>query len=258
MDRMRKADVLAAFRACPDTGIFPAQFSPAGIAKNNLVIGSFEGKRFCRAKEVFDLYVANILRQHQRFCVVKRDVQMYYLENEPPYTIAINPPEDECIEDEENEIALVARGDGNGHFIFCYYDETFWKDYTADRSSVSVADIPLHQRKRTTIKKDLLFLGRYKTLYSIVGESDDVVFFGIGKQKEKVSFDFSRYGEYITPNHELSNGVLTFYRLVTMEEIEDRIMVSIMNTKREFLQREIDRLEAVLVKRRLELEELAV
>lgn len=256
MDRLRKADVLAAFQACPDTGVFPSSFNPTEVAKDELVIGTFDSKKFCRPKEVFDTYVANILRHHQRFCVVKRDVQMYYVEEEPSYTIAINPPPEECIEDDESEIALVAKGDGNGNFLFCYYDATFWNDYNADKSQVDVAQIPLHKRTLTTIRADLRYLRKYKTLYSLLGEVDEGIFFGIGKQKEKVSFDFLRYGEYITPNPELSNDVLTFYRLLTMDEIADRRMAGTIQAKRQFLQQEINRLEAVLVKRRLELEEL--
>ena len=255
MGEVRKRDVLQAFHTCDQRGDFPADFSVVEMAKHEHPVGSFHGKKFYHAKEILNTYVANILRQRKRFCVVKRDVQMYYQEHCPPYSIAINPPETECYEDDESEIALVARGDGDGHFVFIYYDDAFWDDFTQGAQTRAPANAALERRTDATIRRDLRFLKQSGTLYTMTGDVEDILY-ARKNVAERKSLDLLQYSPYIVENTEDSNDAWIFYTLKTFEQVvQDRQQCMVIH-KKSFLQHEIERLESALIKRRLELEEL--
>lgn len=174
---------------------------------------SFNGKMYRTAQVAINVYLANILRKRKSIGVIKRDVQLHYIEEKKAcYQLCINPRPDECIEDDYYEIALVAKGDGQGNFDYFLYDSTIWEEYQRKY----VRKNYYHQNEKK-FQKAVEFLSKFTSIYKLSGQDE---FFGILQdQKEHIQiYGYDKYlilDEIKTEQH--GKGVVQFFVVNTLE-----------------------------------------
>lgn len=222
-NRPRKEDVQQRFRDAPIRGDI-AQCDTLGIhfiSDCHAKTGLFEGNKYYSARVIFNVYVANILRQHERIAVVRRDVQFYYTDGKKQcYQCCIDPAPSECLETEEYDIALLAKSDGKGNFVYVLYDDIFIEDYTKDISRNRIV------RRNEDVKGIFSFLRQFHTIYRVT-LLDDVVGNLQGATTDDRAFDLSDYEEYVMLDQARTEqegaGHVEFYVPKTLQAYTDEL-----------------------------------
>jgi len=201
MKRPLKEKVYQAIENCPLCGPLELCYKYGVNYKTDVDCGNRRGTfktrpgeriNFKTAKEAINPYLANILRERSRICIIKRDIELHFLDHQETkkYLVVVNPFPEECDSDDEHEVVAIAKSDGNGSFTYFFYEEDFWNDIQQ----------PYMTRKRrqdeplAIIKK----LHRYQYVVKIFVENPQGDFLGITKsgRREKLNDYYASFLVY--------------------------------------------------------------
>ena len=151
--------------------------------------------------------------------MIRRDVQLYYLEGETAYQFAINPKAVELLESEEYEIALIALSDGEGSFKYIFVDEFLWEEYHQDDAEESQKKRGVRiLNPRETLKAIFMKLSKYNTIYQIRNHGEpygDII--GIAANKKQAIL--TQYDEYLEVSG-TSTDMVTVFTVKPLETLQ--------------------------------------
>ncbi len=212
-------------------------------------VGTFEGKKYYSAQVVINVYVANILRQHERVAIIRRDVQFHYADNKKAcYQCCVNPLQEECFDSDEYEVALAAKSDGNGNFEYFLYDDTIMGEYQKSCSRSKGV------RQKEDIQGILEFLQQFNIIYRIRLTEDTTDKLRGADNSGNVKTDLSAYEDFVVLNKERTEaegkGQIEFYTPKTVRYYNDEKDFETLNEQ-------IKRLEEVLKRNKAKRRRLA-
>ncbi len=215
---------------------------------DNQRTGTFEGKKYYSAQVAINVYVANILRQHERVAIIRRDVQFYYVDNKRVcYQCCINPLPEECFDSEEYEIALAAKSDGNGNFEYFLYDDTIMGEYRKACSRSKGI------RQKEDVQGILKFLQQF-TIYRIRLTPTTIDKLRGVDNSGNVNTDLSAYQEFVVLDEKRTEvegkGQIEFYNPKTIQQYNDECIYGMLN-------KQIQRLEEALQRNKAKRRRLA-
>lgn len=230
MDRPQKHIVLEEIEKCSIVGDFDLlKKSNIDYTYNGIGKGTFENKKFYNASTIIFTYVANILRGSKRTAIVKRDLQFYYIDDRVDcYRCAINPKYEEVFSDETSEIALVARGDGEGHFIYFIWDDIIRKDSEKKYC---------YKNKKVSHEKIITILKKYKTIFRVrIAEHEYTNIDGIKANDQKDSLQC--YSDFLLLDKERtekSEGYIEYFVPKTIRQIIQERQLKLIKKRQQVL-----------------------
>lgn len=134
---------------------------------------------FKTAKVAVNPYLANILRDRKRICIIKRDIELHFLDRQETkkYLVVVNPLPEECDSDDEHEVVAIAKSDGKGNFVYFFYEKEFWNEIQKP--------FIVKQRRQDEPLSILKKLHRYQYVVKIFVEHPQGKFFGITKSGKR-------------------------------------------------------------------------